>query len=43
MLLVMRKNQQKKEGEKKMAVIDLALLVTLVITIGIAIKIYKDK
>ena len=29
-------------GEKKMAVIDLALLVTLVITIGIAIKIYKD-
>lgn len=38
----MRKNQLKKEGEKKMAVIDLALLVTLVITIGIAIKIYKD-
>ena len=42
MLLEMKKNQQKKEGEKKMAVIDLALLVTLVITIGIAIKIYKD-
>ncbi len=41
MSLVMKGNKQKK-GEKKMTVLDLAILVTLVITIGIAMKIYKD-
>lgn len=38
----MKRNLQKKEGEKKMAAVDLAIFATLIITIIIAIKIYKD-
>ena len=41
MVLVIRENKQ-KEGKEKMAAVDLAILVALIITIGIAIKIYKD-
>ena len=40
MLLVIKEKKQKKEGEK-MAVVDLIIVSTLVITIIIAIKIYK--
>ena len=32
-----------KKGEKKMAVVDLAIFATLIITVIIAVKIYKDK
>ena len=32
-----------KKGKRKMAVVDLAIFATLIITIIIAIKIYKDK
>jgi len=39
--LVIRENKQ-KEGKEKMAVVDLAIFATLIITIIIAIKIYKD-
>ena len=31
-----------KKGERKMAAIDLAIFATLIITVIIAIKIYKD-
>ena len=31
-----------EKGERKMAVIDLAIFATLIITVIIAIKIYKD-
>ena len=38
----MRKNQLKKERREKMAVVELTILATLIITIIIAVKIYKD-
>jgi len=39
--LVIKKDKI-KERRKKMAAVDLAILAALIITIGIAIKIYKD-
>ena len=38
----MKENQLKKERKEKMPVIELTILATLIITIIIAVKIYKD-
>ena len=42
MPLVIKEKKQKKERKEKMAVIELTIFATLIITIIIAVKIYKD-
>ena len=38
----MKKKQLKKKRKEKMPVVDLAIFATLIITVIIAVKIYKD-